>query len=142
MPLEPGDRGIVEVAAWPELVRGSWGCARCGRSFPSDRSRRVVYRHPDGDRYAFAVCPDCGSQLQPVRATIDLAALERQRHSFDLAPVVSLVHYVLRHRAPDQPGRLRIRSADLHVLAATFNTTPRAFALALDAGGVAAGADQ
>ncbi|MDX1620234.1 MAG: hypothetical protein R3320_04545 [Nitriliruptorales bacterium] len=98
----------------------------------------MTFRHPDGDTHEFVVCADCAQQLTPVRATIDLTALEQKRDDYPLDPVVSLVEYVLQRRSPPPTDRLPLRAADLHVLATTYETTPRAFALALQASGVAA----
>lgn len=66
----------------------------------------------------------------PLRLTIDLVALDRQDHE-GLGPVVSLVEYIVERRRGPTTGVLRLRAADVHLLAETYGETRSQLALRL-----------
>lgn len=126
MALRPGDRRIASVAPQPRRGNRTWSCARCGTPFAVGDSWDVTFRHDDGDEYRFVVCEVCAYDLAPVRVTLDLARLEEER-DLDLAPLVSVARFVLASRgeasvAPED--HVRLRYADMHLLAELFEMTP------------------
>ena len=139
--LEPGDRGITAVERWPEVASQVSGtCARCGRAFPPSDAWRVDYRDQHDNAYRFVVCPTCADELEPVRVTIDLTALERRRLEVDLAPIVTAVRWIVDHRAEPPTGELTLRATDVYILAQAYGEEPQAFADRMHEAGVTAGA--
>lgn len=137
MALLPGDRSIICVSPWPGHQPVPWSCSRCPEKIDVGKAWRVRLRQPDGSTSDLVVGPLCARELMPVRATIALAPLDS--HESDLAPLVSLVRYITTSRRDPPLHELRLRAADVHLLAEVYDESPVRFAMRLRDAGVLIG---
>lgn len=132
MELLPGDRSIICVAPWSGVQSVPWSCCRCDEKIDVGKAWRLTRRHRDGSESDLIIGPLCAWELMPVRPTI---ALTLDRHESDLAPLASLVRYITTSRRSPPLHELRMRAADVHLLAEMYDESPVRFAMRLrDAG--------
>lgn len=114
-----------------------WSCSRCAEKIDVGKAWRLTRRHPDGSVADIIIGPLCAHELMPVRATIALVGLERIQG--DLAPLASLVRHITASRSTQPRHELRMRAADVHLLAEVYDETPVRFAMRLRDAGVLIG---
>lgn len=117
------------MSPWQGVQSGEWSCARCPERIPVGSGWRLQYRTEDGHDAVMLVGPVCARELMPVRATIDLVALQRRRD--EIPPLTSLVDHVLGSRRDPPRYELRLRGADVHLLSELHEETPAQFAMRL-----------